>query len=164
MTSEHRFVARTTDDMRAIGQRLGEHATGGDVLVLTGDLGAGKTTLTQGIAAGMGIEERVTSPTFVIARIHDNPSGGPLLAHVDAYRLGSLAEVDDLDLDADLEASVIVVEWGAGLVDDLSESRVDVMITRSDSEHDEGRMLQITARSATWTSLLSAIESEGAFA
>ena len=92
----------------------------GDLVVLTGDLGAGKTTLTRGIGAGSRGARCVTSPTFVIARVHPSESGGPALVHVDAYRLGDLAEVDDLDLDASLDDSVTVVEWGEGLVDDLA--------------------------------------------
>lgn len=122
----------TTEDTQDFGRRLGALLRGGDVLVLTGDLGAGKTTLTQGIAEGLGVRGPITSPTFVIARVHPSLVGGPALVHVDAYRLGSAVELDDLDLDADLDASVTVVEWGAGLSEQLSESRLELTIVGDD--------------------------------
>ena len=122
----------TTDDTQAFGRRLGALLRGGDVLVLTGDLGAGKTTLTQGIAEGLGVRGPITSPTFVIARVHPSLVGGPALVHVDAYRLGSALELDDLDLDADLDASVTIVEWGAGLAEQLSDERLEMTITGED--------------------------------
>ncbi|MCU1538850.1 MAG: hypothetical protein JWP82_3201 [Humibacillus sp.] len=120
---------RSLDDTRAFGLRLGAVLRGGDLLVLTGDLGAGKTTLTQAIGEGLGVRGPVTSPTFVIARVHPSLVGGPALVHVDAYRLGSTVELDDLDLDADLDSSVVVVEWGAGLAEQLSDSRLELVIT-----------------------------------
>lgn len=115
--------------MRALGRRLAALLRAGDLLVLSGPLGAGKTTLVQGIGEGLGVRGRVTSPTFVIARVHPSLAGGPALVHADAYRLGSPAEVDDLDLDASLETSVTVVEWGGGLVEGLAEDRLEVAIT-----------------------------------
>jgi tRNA threonylcarbamoyladenosine biosynthesis protein TsaE len=120
----------TADAMRALGRRLAAVLRPGDLLVLSGDLGAGKTTLAQGLGAGLGVRGDVTSPTFVIARVHPSTGGGPSLVHVDAYRLGSLAEVDDLDLDAALEDSVTVVEWGAGLVEGLAEDRLELTLRR----------------------------------
>jgi len=114
--------------MRALGQRLAGLLRAGDLVVLTGPLGAGKTTLVQGIGQGLGVRGPVTSPTFVIARVHPSLHGGPALVHADAYRLGSRAEVDDLDLDADLDSSVTVVEWGEGLVEDLSPSHLEIKI------------------------------------
>jgi tRNA threonylcarbamoyladenosine biosynthesis protein TsaE len=140
----------TAADMGELGERLGRGCEGGDVIVLTGDLGAGKTTLAQGIARGLGIVEHVTSPTFVIARTHENPGAGPDLVHVDAYRLGSFVEMDDLDLDSDLERSVVVVEWGQGLVDDLSASRLDVAISRSADDLDESRDVMLAAHGEHW--------------
>ena len=119
----------TVADMQALGERLGHVVRAGDLLVLSGDLGSGKTALTQGIGAGLGVRGPVTSPTFVIARVHPSLVGGPPLVHVDAYRLSSLAEVDDLDLDASLEDSVTVVEWGGGLVEGLAQDWLDVSIT-----------------------------------
>jgi tRNA threonylcarbamoyladenosine biosynthesis protein TsaE len=112
--------------------RLGRLLRAGDLVVLTGDLGAGKTTLTQGIAEGLGVRGPITSPTFVIARVHPSLVGGPDLVHVDAYRLGGFAELDDLDLDTSLEDSVTVVEWGHGLAEDLSEDRLEVTLTGED--------------------------------
>lgn len=120
---------RTSEDTRALGRRLGRLLRAGDVLVLTGDLGAGKTTMTQGIAEGLGVRGPITSPTFVIARVHPSLVGGPALVHVDAYRLGSAMELDDLDLDADLDASVTVIEWGAGLSEQLSAERLGITLT-----------------------------------
>jgi tRNA threonylcarbamoyladenosine biosynthesis protein TsaE len=125
--SEELTVA-TADDMRALGGRLAAVLRPGDLVVLSGDLGAGKTTLVQGIGAGLGVRGPVTSPTFVIARVHPSLTGGPALVHADAYRLSSPAEVDDLDLDASLETSVTVVEWGGGLVEGLAADRLDVTI------------------------------------
>jgi tRNA threonylcarbamoyladenosine biosynthesis protein TsaE len=122
--------------MRALGGRLGQLLAPGDLVVLSGPLGAGKTVLAQGIGAGLGVPGRVTSPTFVLARVH---RGGRIpLVHVDAYRLGSgptgRAEVDDLDLDAETHDSVTVVEWGEGLVEGLAEDRLEVHIDRLDAD------------------------------
>jgi tRNA threonylcarbamoyladenosine biosynthesis protein TsaE len=116
------------DAMRALGAELARLLRPGDVVVLDGPLGAGKTTLTQGIGAALGVRGSVTSPTFVIARRHPGP--GPALVHVDAYRLGTTVEVDDLDLDADLADVVTVVEWGAGKVEGLAPERLEIRITR----------------------------------
>ena len=154
MRSNRRVVVETPDSMRDVGAALGRVARAGDVVVLTGDLGAGKTTLTQGIAAGLGVTDHVTSPTFVIARIHANPGGGPVLIHVDAYRLGSVNEVDDLDLEHDLAEGVVVVEWGEGLVDDLSDSRAHVVIERSDEADDERRVVSVSAPDPRWEAAL----------
>ena len=106
-------------------------ARAGDLLILTGDLGAGKTTLTQGLGEGLGVRGPVTSPTFVIARVHPSLSGGPALVHVDAYRLGDAAELDDLDLDTDLDEAVTVVEWGSGLAEALSSDRLELRLERA---------------------------------
>jgi tRNA threonylcarbamoyladenosine biosynthesis protein TsaE len=119
---------RTVDDTHAWGARLGALLRAGDLLVLTGDLGAGKTTLTQGIAHGLRVRGPITSPTFVIARTHPSMVGGPDLVHVDAYRLGGFAELEDLDLDASLEEAVTVVEWGHGVAEQLSENHLDLTL------------------------------------
>jgi tRNA threonylcarbamoyladenosine biosynthesis protein TsaE len=116
--------------MHALGERLAEMLAPGDLVVLAGSLGAGKTTLTQGIGRGLRVRGEVTSPTFVIARVHPSTVGGPALVHVDAYRLGSSLEVDDLDLDASLEDSVTVVEWGEGKVEGLADDRLLVEVVR----------------------------------
>ncbi|MFE6965821.1 tRNA (adenosine(37)-N6)-threonylcarbamoyltransferase complex ATPase subunit type 1 TsaE [Agromyces sp. NPDC057679] len=118
----------TAEDLTEFGRDLGAALRAGDLLVLTGPLGAGKTTLTRGIGAGLDVRGPVQSPTFVIARTHPNLGGGPPLIHVDAYRLGDAALVDDLDLD--VARSVVVVEWGAGLVEELSDSRLEIVIER----------------------------------
>jgi tRNA threonylcarbamoyladenosine biosynthesis protein TsaE len=118
----------TAEQMTSLGGRLAGLLSAGDLVVLSGPLGAGKTTLTQGIGAGLKVRGPVTSPTFVIARVHPSLAGGPDLVHADAYRLGSRAEVDDLDLDADLATSVTVVEWGEGLVEALAGSYLAIGI------------------------------------
>lgn len=123
----------TPADMRALGQRLAGLLAAGDLVVLGGPLGAGKTTLVQGIADGLGVRGPVTSPTFVIARVHPSLRRGPALVHADAYRLTSPAEVDDLDLDASLDVSVTVVEWGGGLVEGLAPDRLEVTIALAHS-------------------------------
>ncbi|HLI36648.1 MAG TPA: tRNA (adenosine(37)-N6)-threonylcarbamoyltransferase complex ATPase subunit type 1 TsaE [Streptosporangiaceae bacterium] len=116
------------DDMRALGRRLSSVLRPGDLVVLSGPLGAGKTTLVQGIGEGLRVRGPVTSPTFVIARVHPPLCGGPALVHADAYRLGSVAELDDLDLDTDAGSSVTVVEWGEGMAEGLSEDRLEISI------------------------------------
>ncbi|MEQ4205048.1 tRNA (adenosine(37)-N6)-threonylcarbamoyltransferase complex ATPase subunit type 1 TsaE [Actinopolymorpha sp. B17G11] len=124
-------MAPSAGDTRAVGERLAGLLRAGDLVLLTGELGAGKTTLTQGIGAGLRVRGDVTSPTFVIARGHQSLAGGPSLVHVDAYRLGGVPELDDLDLDTSLDESVTVVEWGEGLAEGLAEDRLDVVLTRS---------------------------------
>ena len=120
----------TAARMGALGRRLAPMLRAGDLIVLNGPLGAGKTTLVRGIGEGLDVRGPVTSPTFVIARVHPPLGRGPALVHVDAYRLSSPAEVDDLDLDADLDRSVTVVEWGGGLVEGLAADWLDVTISR----------------------------------
>lgn len=139
------------DDMRALGARLAALTRPGDVVLLTGDLGAGKTTLVQGLADGLGVRGHVTSPTFVISRVHRSLADGPALVHVDAYRLGGVAEVDDLDLDAALDESVTAIEWGAGLVEDLADDRLEVAITRpAGDEAGEDRTVRVTPVGVRW--------------
>lgn len=115
-------------DIQLIGQTLAEVAEPGDLVMLTGPLGAGKTTMTQGIARGLGVKGQVSSPTFVIAQIHHGTQLD--LVHVDAYRLNSIEELDALDLDTSLDESLTVVEWGEGKVEVLSDSRLEIVITR----------------------------------
>jgi tRNA threonylcarbamoyladenosine biosynthesis protein TsaE len=117
-----------SEHMRALGIRLAQVLLPGDLVILDGPLGAGKTTLVQGIGTGLGVRGPVTSPTFVIARVHPSLSGGPDLVHADAYRLGSWLEVDDLDLDADVDHCVTVVEWGEGLVEALAAGHLLITI------------------------------------
>ena len=119
----------TDSEMRDLGRRLAALLRAGDLVILAGPLGAGKTTLVQGIGAGLGVRGPVTSPTFVIARVHPVLTGpGPALVHADAYRLGSIDEVDDLDLDTDAASAVTIVEWGSGLAEGLAEDRLEISI------------------------------------
>ena len=123
------------DTTRALGATLAEVLRAGDLVILTGDLGAGKTTLTQGIGAALNVRGQVASPTFIVAREHPalpRPDGtyGPGLVHVDAYRLGGLSELDALDLDSSLEDSVTVVEWGRGLAETLADDRLEIDLER----------------------------------
>jgi tRNA threonylcarbamoyladenosine biosynthesis protein TsaE len=129
MTGQRQVTVETAAGMRALGVRLAGLLRAGDLVILSGSLGAGKTTLVQGIGEGLGVRGPVTSPTFVIARVHPSLTGGPDLVHADAYRLASPAEVDDLDLDEAMDSSVTVVEWGGGLAEGLAEDRLEVTIT-----------------------------------
>ncbi|MFE4534997.1 tRNA (adenosine(37)-N6)-threonylcarbamoyltransferase complex ATPase subunit type 1 TsaE [Streptomyces scopuliridis] len=127
-----RLTVETPERMRELGRGLAALLRPGDLVMLTGELGAGKTTLTRGLGEGLGVRGAVTSPTFVIARVHPSLVGGPPLVHVDAYRLGGgLDEMEDLDLDVSLPDSVMVVEWGEGKVEDLSDDRLHVVIHRT---------------------------------
>lgn len=142
------LLVPTAEEMRALGARIAASLRPGDLVVLTGGLGAGKTTLVQGIGAGLGVAGPVVSPTFVIARVHKD--GRVPLVHVDAYRLGSVGEVDDLDLDAALDESVTVVEWGEGLVEDLSGARLEVRLDRSADPAEETRRVTLTGVGSRW--------------
>ena len=149
-----RLRAETAEQTRALGARLSRLLRPGDVVVLSGDLGAGKTTFTQGLGAALGVRGEVTSPTFVISRVHPSLVGGPALVHVDAYRLGGVAELDDLDLDASLEDAVTVVEWGSGVAEGLAEDRLEIEILRphGDAADDDAgaRSVRITGVGARW--------------
>ena len=131
----------TADDTVAFGKSLGRTLRAGDVVLLAGPLGAGKTVLTRGIAAGLGVSGRVSSPTFVLARVHPAGERGVALVHVDAYRLGGdLTQLDDLDLDTDLESAAVVVEWGEGSAERLSS---DHLVVRLDRRPDDVRELTL---------------------
>jgi len=146
----------TVDDTRAFGARLGARLRAGDLVVLTGPLGAGKTALVQGIGAGLGVEGAITSPTFVIARVHRGPVP---LVHADAYRLGDRpdprAEIDDLDLDASAEDAVTVVEWGAGLVEQLNDEYLQVRLDRLD---DDTRVVELVPHGGDWATRIARLE------
>jgi tRNA threonylcarbamoyladenosine biosynthesis protein TsaE len=155
----------TAAGMRDLGRRLAGVLRAGDLVLLAGPLGAGKTTLVQGIGEGLGVRGAVTSPTFVIARVHPSLRGGPALVHADAYRLASPVEVDDLDLDASLGDSVTVVEWGGGLAEGLASERLEITIARpaataegadaalaGDGEQDEPRLVRIAGIGRRWES------------
>lgn len=144
----------TVSDTENFGRRLGAMLRAGDLVVLTGPLGAGKTALVRGIGAGLGVRGDITSPTFVIARVHkpDPARGGRVaLVHADAYRLGSAidprAEIDDLDLDASVDDSVTVVEWGEGVVEQLSDAHLQVRIDRRD---DDSRVVRLEPHGGDW--------------
>lgn len=142
-------VLRTVEDTRAFGRQLAGRLRAGDLVVLSGPLGAGKTALAQGIGEGLGVTGRVTSPTFVIARVHR----GPLpLVHVDAYRLRDgrldLKNLDDLELDEELDRAVVVVEWGEGVVEALSDSHLEVVLERHD---DDSRTATVTGVGPRWS-------------
>ena len=130
------LTVATAARMRDLGRSLATVLRAGDLVILSGGLGAGKTTLTQGIGDGLGVRGPITSPTFVIARVHPPlaPSAAtgelpPALVHADAYRLGSALELDDLDLDTDTAAAVTVVEWGEGLAEGLAADRLEITIS-----------------------------------
>jgi len=123
--------SQSAEQTRECGLRLGRRLGAGDLVILSGELGAGKTTFTQGLAEGLGVRGPITSPTFVIARVHPSLTGGAPLVHVDAYRLGSLAELDDLDLDTAVEDSVTVVEWGEGKAEVLAQAHYTVHLARA---------------------------------
>lgn len=144
----------TADAMRELGQRLARRLRAGDLLIAAGQLGAGKTTLTQGIGAGLGAGGQVISPTFVLARVHPSGFGGPSLVHVDAYRLGSPDELDDLGLDDTAAEAVTVVEWGTGLAEHLADSRLEIDIRRTSVDggggSDDARLVLLRGIGARW--------------
>jgi tRNA threonylcarbamoyladenosine biosynthesis protein TsaE len=163
---EQEALVPTAAGMTGLGERLAGLLAAGDLVVLSGPLGAGKTTLAQGIGAGLRVRGPITSPTFVIARVHPSLAGGPDLVHADAYRLGSRAEVDDLDLDADLATSVTVVEWGEGLVEGLADSflaiRIDAQpgVSRDpdgDGDADQARAVRVTGWGQRWLRAAGAV-------
>ena len=139
---------QTVEDTRAFGRELAASLRAGDLVVLSGPLGAGKTAVAQGIGAGLGVSGRVTSPTFVIARVHQ----GPLpMVHVDAYRLrdSGRIDLDDLEIDEELDRAVVVVEWGEGVVESLSDSHLEVHLERRD---DDVRVATVQGVGPRWTS------------
>jgi len=135
--AEERLTAVDAAATRAAGLAFAKRLRPGDLVILSGELGAGKTTFTQGLAEGLGVRSPITSPTFVLARVHPSLVGGPALVHVDAYRLGSLAELDDLDLDASMDESVTVVEWGEGKAEVLAEGRSGYYVVRLDRARED---------------------------
>jgi tRNA threonylcarbamoyladenosine biosynthesis protein TsaE len=147
-------TATSAEDTHELGRRLAAVLRAGDLVILTGDLGAGKTTFTQGLGEGLEVRGQVTSPTFVISRVHPSLVGGPALVHVDAYRLGGIEELDDLDLDASLDEAVTVVEWGGGVAEGLAETRLEVRLTRARGEETvedtDPRQVRLTPVGARW--------------
>jgi tRNA threonylcarbamoyladenosine biosynthesis protein TsaE len=144
----------TVDDTVEFGRRLGRILAAGDLVLLAGPLGAGKTVLVRGIAAGLGVTGRVSSPTFVIERVHKAPEGGVPLVHVDAYRLlGHVEEVDDLDLDSDLTEAAVVIEWGENLAEQLSE---DYLLIRLERRPDDTRVARLEPH-GSWLSRMEVL-------
>jgi tRNA threonylcarbamoyladenosine biosynthesis protein TsaE len=136
--------------MQQLGVRLAALLRAGDLVVLVGSLGAGKTTLAQGIGAGLGVRGAVTSPTFVIARVHPTETNGPALVHVDAYRIEGPLEIDDLDLDTSVDESVTIVEWGRGLVEGLAPDRLDIEISWAATANGDTREVRVTPHGSRW--------------
>ena len=161
---EAEYRTASAEETKALAARLGAELRPGDLLLLTGELGAGKTTFTQGLGEGLGVRPGIISPTFVLVREHPNMGDGPDLVHVDAYRLGSEGEIDDIDLEASMDRSVTVVEWGHGLVEHLSDSRLEATLVRavggdapgspgtdfSDEDTDEERTIRLSGYGPRW--------------
>ncbi len=145
-----RLVAEATTDMTSLGQRLAQLLRAGDLVLLHGPLGAGKTTLTRGIGAGLAVRGDVSSPTFVIARRHRPADQGPPLLHIDAYRL-SADELADLELDVEAGECVAVVEWGRDKVESWSRERLEVEIALTGDDPDAPRTLTITGYGQRWS-------------
>ncbi|MDO5701635.1 MAG: tRNA (adenosine(37)-N6)-threonylcarbamoyltransferase complex ATPase subunit type 1 TsaE [Bowdeniella nasicola] len=130
------YLLPEAEDARAFGAALAGVLSAGDVLVLTGDLGAGKTTLTQGLGEGLAVRGRVTSPTFTISRIHPATAGGPDLVHVDAYRLSDLYDLETVDLESTMATAITVIEWGEALIGELTDRRVQLTLERPEPAAD----------------------------
>ena len=150
------LTINTPDDMGALGARIAAQLRAGDLIALNGELGAGKTTFTRGLGEALGVRGAVTSPTFVLARTHPVPADGAPLVHVDAYRLGSAVELDDLDID--FETSIVVVEWGAGLLDGITDDWLELDIVRpvGGVETEDGvepRTVTVTGHGERWADL-----------
>ena len=175
-----RVHLESLEQMRKFAAALADHLRAGDLLILTGNLGAGKTTFTQSLGEALDVAGRITSPTFVIAREHLSRTGGPALVHVDAYRLADGEELEDLDLDSELDESITVVEWGAGMAEQLSSDHLDITITPvwdedagdagdaggdemvsaddEDAPEDERRTVDITGHGAAWAARMPGVE------
>ena len=182
-----RVHLESLEQMRTFAAVLAAHLRAGDLLILTGNLGAGKTTFTQSLGKALDVTGRITSPTFVIAREHLSRTGGPALVHVDAYRLADGEELEDLDLDSELDESITVVEWGAGMAEQLSSDHLDITITPvgdvdarvagdagrdelvsaddelisaddEDALEDERRTVDITGHGAAWVARMPEVE------
>src|SRR5215218_11021889 len=156
----------TSEAMVRLGERLARLLEAGDLIIAGGDLGAGKTTLTQGIGRGLGSEGPIISPTFVLSRIHPSAMGRPTLMHVDAYRLSTASELDDLDLDAAVPDSITVVEWGQGIAEGLAEDRLEIDIWTSAADFsatsdDSERLVTIRTVGDRWRGVdLSVLRSD----
>ena len=171
MAAETTIATGSAEQTRALGAALGAVLAAGDLVMLSGGLGAGKTTLAQGIGEGMGVLGRVASPTFIIARVHPSGRGGPDLVHADAYRIRDLEDLETLDLDSSLDEAVTVVEWGEGKTEAMSDERLSIEVGRAsggqaetdgdiiDLEHmDDGtRVIVLRAHGHRWDGVLDGI-------
>lgn len=171
MSGTYAFTTASAEQTRALGCALGEIFHPGDLVMLSGELGAGKTTLAQGIGEGMGVRGRVASPTFIVARVHPSVKGGPDLIHVDAYRIRDLDDLETLDLDSSLADSVTVVEWGEGMTEALSDERLEIRVLRAtggEASHSEDvillenvddgiRTIELYPHGHRWDGLLDAV-------
>jgi tRNA threonylcarbamoyl adenosine modification protein YjeE len=137
----------SSEDMHELGLKLAKKLKAGDLVILIGPLGAGKTTLTRGVGEGLEVDGNVSSPTFVVARTHKREGKAPFV-HVDAYRLGSPGELDDLDIP--FASSIVFVEWGKGLTNDISENWLEVEIARDTTGATEDRQVKITGFGDRW--------------
>ncbi|WP_134322748.1 tRNA (adenosine(37)-N6)-threonylcarbamoyltransferase complex ATPase subunit type 1 TsaE [Cumulibacter soli] len=151
MSVPRRFVAETAADLQQFAAQVAAQLRPGDLVLLSGPLGAGKTTFAQGVGAALGVRERLTSPTFVIAREH---RGRVPVVHVDAYRLSGLDELEDLDLESELDEAVVLVEWGQGMAEVLAEGYLMVDIDR-ESGAGESRVVQLSAVGDRWTGVIA---------
>ncbi len=150
------LIVETPEAMGELGALVGSRLGAGDVIALNGELGAGKTTFTRGLGEALGVRGAVTSPTFVLARTHPRADGGAPLVHVDAYRLGSALELDDLDID--FERSIVVVEWAEGMLDGITDTWLDLRISRpvggtATEDGVEPRHVRITGAGSRWSDL-----------
>lgn len=124
------ITVNSSEQTRTAGELLAKHLRRGDLVMLSGGLGAGKTTFTQGIGSGLQVKGRVSSPTFIVARVHPSLAGGPDLIHADAYRIKDLTDLETLDLDSTLDQAITVIEWGEGKTEQLSADRLEIEIHR----------------------------------
>ena len=150
------MIVETPEDMGALGALVARQLRAGDLVLLNGELGAGKTTFTRGLGEALGVRGAVTSPTFVLARTHPRLDGAAPLVHVDAYRLSSPVELDDLDID--FERSIVVVEWAAGMLDGITETWLELQIERPsggepDADEAEPRTVTVTGHGQRWADL-----------
>ena len=171
ITATFQVSTSNADQTRSLGEDLGRVLAAGDLVMLSGGLGAGKTTLTQGIGIGMGVRGRVASPTFIVARVHPSLSGGPDLIHADAYRIKDLSDLETLDLDSSLDEAVTVVEWGEGKTEAMSNERLSIEVRRASGGQaetdgdiidlepmDDGtRLLVLRAHGHRWDGVLDAV-------
>ncbi len=156
-----KLETQSAQESRELGKLLGERLRAGDLVLLHGELGAGKTTFTQGIAEGLQVAGRVVSPTFIVARVHESAVNGPQLIHVDAYRIEDGLDLETLDLDTSLPECVTVIEWGAGKAEVLSDSRLEIHLRTSEQADsnwaelvDESRIVEMIAVGDEWTERL----------